>query len=193
MTSLNAPGFSLSILNVSAIHQATETGNFGGVDVIGLLDDPTDTLAWVSVQKYWPAKGLRHHRDEEADLFLKSLEFQAGVRKWSDHNDWETLGILPVQLKSSLRAACNALLGAEEVLTQYDTVVGDGDCGATFSSGAKGSFSAEAFFHAVKSLSAVLAHLSGGLDEGRVGLLSLVTEIADILEDNMGGTIGART
>jgi len=175
MTSLNAPGFSLSILNVSAIHHMMKTKNSYDVDVFELLDDSTDSLSWVGVQKYWPEKGVRHHREEEADLFLKSLESQAGVRKWSAHTESETLGISLEQLMSSLHAACDAVLEAEEVLTQYDTVVGDGDCGATFSGGAK----------------AVLAYLNAGFEEKRMGLLSLIREIADVLEDNMGGTIGA--
>lgn len=65
---------------------------------------------------------------------------------------------------------------AEAELTQFDTLVGDGDCGTTFASGAR----------------AIIA----SLDSQQIGVQdmspsSFIQKLAEVLEDSMGGTSGA--
>ncbi|GAW05108.1 Dak1-domain-containing protein [Lentinula edodes] len=69
-----------------------------------------------------------------------------------------------------------AVLGEETLLTQYDTIVGDGDCGTTFSRGAK------AILSSVETQQLEVSKLSPD---------QLIHRIGEIIEDNMGGTIGA--
>ncbi|KAG6373703.1 dhal domain-containing protein [Boletus reticuloceps] len=63
-------------------------------------------------------------------------------------------------------------------MTRFDTVVGDGDCGHTFVSGAK----------------AILETLDqDGLQPQLLNPALFVSRVGEILEGSMGGTIGART
>jgi len=41
---------------------------------------------------------------------------------------------------SAIESACWAVLKIEKDLTEYDTILGDGDCGHTFAAGAAGMF-----------------------------------------------------
>ncbi|KIK53460.1 hypothetical protein GYMLUDRAFT_118507, partial [Collybiopsis luxurians FD-317 M1] len=47
MTSLNAPGFSISLLNISAIHCTPRTSVLHRpMDILQLLDDPMEAHSW---------------------------------------------------------------------------------------------------------------------------------------------------
>ncbi|KAF9003013.1 Dak1 domain-containing protein [Cyathus striatus] len=169
MTSLNAPGFSISLLNTSAVHRQLSQPSSAPIDVLTLLDDPTDATAWIGV-RVWP------HTISPRDLAVESEEYERldgeeeevyeeGGGKWD---------VSTAIVKAALRGACRALLDAEKELTEYDTVVGDGDCGGTLASGARG------VLEALDSGILPLSHPS-----------SLLRKIAEISEDTMGGTIGA--
>ncbi|ESK86590.1 dihydroxyacetone kinase [Moniliophthora roreri MCA 2997] len=163
MTSLNAPGFSLSLLNVSKIHASVSD-----VDILALIDDPTDAVAWVGTRAHWPSS--REQEEHKELLPTREPKDDQGARFWADRD------ISPDLVKRGILSACKAVLRVEAELTDYDTVVGDGDCGVTFASGAQAVM--EAFV----------------TDELIVGSMSpseLVSRIGDTLEDNMGGTIGA--
>ncbi|KAG6915536.1 hypothetical protein DXG01_011001 [Tephrocybe rancida] len=172
MTSLNAPGFSISILNISNIENslnASSTWN-NTATVIDLLDDPTDAVAWVGARR-WPASG--HARDaEERGRFNENENPRAPepsriIARTEVVSNWTV---------RSMRSACEYVLLQQEALTEFDTILGDGDCGNTFGAGAR----------AILSL----------LDNGAVNLnempaFELVEFLGNILEDQMGGTIGA--
>lgn len=140
MTSLNAPGFSFSILNVSAaqqrLHAYTPPGatQLAPVSITDLLDDSTDALAWIGVRSNWPTKG----KDRLSRLAASS----AGEAPLSSRTDivskWNLTDMSPEMVKGGIVSACEAVLGVEKELTEYDTVLGDGDCGETFSAGAQG-------------------------------------------------------
>ena len=83
MTSLNAPGFSISLLNVSSIIRdlrASSVERYTSVDdILQLLDAPTDALAWIGVRVQWPDSARdRGMEEQEADLLLES-------RRRNDH------------------------------------------------------------------------------------------------------------
>lgn len=67
---------------------------------------------------------------------------------------------------------CQALIAAEPTITQYDTIVGDGDCGFTLRDGAK----------------QVLSFIN---DKDLSQLPQTVAALVSDLEVNMGGTSGA--
>lgn len=75
-------------------------------------------------------------------------------------------------IRARIENGCNAVINEEPVITEYDTIVGDGDCGYTLRDGAKKVLS----FIADKDLGQLPATLA-----------DLVAE----LEVNMGGTSGA--
>ncbi|KAF2218002.1 hypothetical protein CERZMDRAFT_14124, partial [Cercospora zeae-maydis SCOH1-5] len=84
----------------------------------------------------------------------------------------------PNSIRARTTAACNALITAEPTITDYDTIVGDGDCGYTLRDGAKRVLTF------ISSSSASDKDFSTNLPST---LASLVSE----LEVNMGGTSGA--
>jgi dihydroxyacetone kinase len=77
-----------------------------------------------------------------------------------------------VQIRARIHSGCEALISSEPTITEYDTIVGDGDCGYTLRDGAKNVLA----FIADKDLSALPQTLA-----------ALVRD----LEVNMGGTSGA--
>lgn len=190
MTSLNAPGFSISILNTSAIYRRlseNSDGTFSATvpQILSYLDAPAASSAWVGIHS-WPSFKIGAHRDRnveegETESLLQSLSAdQSGDDKFRsavDHRKtWEALNLEPSQVEKGLRSACEAVFMAESELTQFDTVMGDGDCGTTFASGAR----------------AVIA----ALDNQQIGVRDmspslLVRKLSEVLEDSMGGTSGA--
>lgn len=158
MTSLNAPGFSLSLLNVSAIHRVLRFASSAlvrQVDILQLLDDPTEAHSWVGVRRFWHSDGQRDLREHEqgAEKILRSMTSQPHdferTSKVQDEDGltgppatayWQQADISPERVEYGIIGACRALLAEESVLTEYDTIVGDGDCGTTFARGAKGDY-----------------------------------------------------
>ncbi|KAF8637501.1 hypothetical protein AX17_002786 [Amanita inopinata Kibby_2008] len=188
MTSLNAPGFSVSILNTSAAQRQLRIPN--GVPICSLLDDATDAVAWVGERTSWPKPREPGHRPRHA-LDTSQSEARASeilqlVRRVADGLHSTSSAVdkdqKPATLSSSnfsggtVRAACKRVIEVSSELTAFDEVTGDGDCGETFSRGAN----------------AILQ----SLDKGKLSVESrnlgkLVSEIGEVLEHTMGGTIGA--
>jgi hypothetical protein len=78
----------------------------------------------------------------------------------------------PTETRRRVTAGCESVIGDEARITEYDTIVGDGDCGYTLRDGAKQVLS----FLAAQSLEDLSWSLSRLVDE---------------LEVSMGGTSGA--
>ncbi|KAJ3899480.1 DAK1/DegV-like protein [Lentinula edodes] len=183
MTSLNAPGFSISLLNVSGVYRSSRpSAIYHSIDILGLLDDPTEAHSWVGLRRFWSSDGRKdlrsHHRATEMVLDLMSGGSRASKTQ-DDHAEtpyWQYADVSPERVKEGIIGACTAVLGEETLLTQYDTIVGDGDCGTTFSRGAK------AILSSVETQQLEVSKLSPD---------QLIHRIGEILEDNMGGTIGA--
>ncbi|KAI5118762.1 hypothetical protein M0805_004848 [Coniferiporia weirii] len=192
MTSLNAPGFSLSILNISAIHRrlfiaADRPGAFPPIDVLAYIDAPTEATSWTGVSTYWPGPGDKRDRAGEEQETLELLSLFSNSTPERGHGalaaddgrsaiSWETLGLEPKSIEHGLRGACVSVFLAEPDLTRFDTIVGDGDCGETFASGAR----------------AVLDALDkGDLDVKALLPAELTASLADLLMNSMGGTSGA--
>jgi hypothetical protein len=76
------------------------------------------------------------------------------------------------KVRAIIIAGCNTVIAAEPTITEYDTIVGDGDCGYTLRDGAKQVLS----FISTSDLSL---------------LPSTLSSLVDDLEVSMGGTSGA--
>ncbi|VDB82871.1 unnamed protein product [Peniophora sp. CBMAI 1063] len=176
MTSLNAPGFSLSLLNVSSIKRSVPS-----VDVCALLDAPTQAPAWSGVQSGW-LHNLHDDRREEA--LLAELRTERGVVGSSQSEQaqvnggsyWREADVSIARVEAAIRGACEGVLSATNDMTDFDTVVGDGDCGETFAAGAK------AILRALEDQS---------LEVGKVNPPQLAQVFGELCENSMGGTAGA--
>lgn len=76
------------------------------------------------------------------------------------------------EVRKRIEAGCNAVIKEEPTITEYDTIVGDGDCGYTLRDGAK----------------QVLQFIQG---KDLARLPETVAALVHDLEVNMGGTSGA--
>lgn len=124
------------------------------IDLLALLDAPTEALSWVGVKsrptRFGSALSDRDVDAEAADsLRLIHASFRpdilgTGTSSPSGENHsvrgytWSDLGFSAEEVTRGIRGACERVLAAEPDMTRFDTIVGDGDCGHTFASGAKG-------------------------------------------------------
>lgn len=120
MTSLNAPGFSITLMN----HVATGLPE----DLLTLLDYQTDTVGW-------HAPNATSHNEGDDDAVPNS--------KRRDSTEPRSIVLASTSLADpgpleALRKALTAVIEAEPDVTRFDTVVGDGDCGDTLERGARG-------------------------------------------------------
>ncbi|KAI0880620.1 glycerone kinase [Annulohypoxylon maeteangense] len=120
-TSLNAPAFSVSIVNVTA---AAANCSYSVEEIKSFFDARTNTC-WESLT------GSQSVRRPRQDQFVKPPQEPQKVIEES-----KDLKIDPTVLDKMLRGACDQLIVAEPDLTKWDTIMGDGDCGETLKTGA---------------------------------------------------------
>ncbi|KAI6001919.1 DAK1 DegV-like protein [Pisolithus albus] len=184
MTSLNAPGFSISLVNVTRVHALVndQTSEDEPIDILALLDAPTDAYSWVGARHWFPVPRRITDEELEAEETLQAVShipagaLSSGIQVALTSQTWEALGFTPLEVERGIRGACNALLEVESELTKFDTAFGDGDCGETFSRGARSILS--------------------GLDTGMLNVhtsrpAACLEGIGELVEETMGGTIGA--
>ncbi|CAE6466684.1 unnamed protein product [Rhizoctonia solani] len=117
MTSLNMPGFSVTLL---LLPQPTES-DISKEQLLQLLDAPAKAPAWT-----WTSSAPPRTRSSTSDAQNEGPT--------SPHKDNAPASN---QFADSVRQACNALIQAEPEITQMDQIVGDGDCGTTLKAGAE--------------------------------------------------------
>ncbi|KAK5657780.1 hypothetical protein OQA88_2853 [Cercophora sp. LCS_1] len=160
-TSLNAPAFSVSVINLTAI---AANAKYSLEQIKEFLDVRTDT-AWEAVAGF-QSNPQRRPRAEQL------VQPPKETRKVVD--DATDLKIDPELLEKMLRAACEAVNAAEPDLTKWDTVMGDGDCGLTLQTGA----------------TALLDAINSRQVAAKGSVVEVLTELEDIVESKMGGTLG---
>lgn len=117
VTSLNSPGFSLTLLNLSKI-----SSDFAAKDILSYLDTPTNAPGWkpkAFSPEQWAAKQEYVESPMKEEKTLTS-----------------SLRVDGAALRAGIERALNKLLKEEPKITHYDTLVGDGDCGETLAAGA---------------------------------------------------------
>lgn len=120
-TSLNAPAFSVSVVNATA---ATKNCKYSIEDIKSFFDVKTNT--------YWEAvSGAQTTRRTRQQQLVQAPK--EPPKKVDDARDLKTD---PALLEKALRKACDDLIKAEPDLTKWDTIMGDGDCGETLKTGA---------------------------------------------------------
>jgi len=161
MTSFDMQGASVSVMPL--------IGDLKTKDVLTFIDVDTDAPAWAKVDSW--TDGAARPSDAE-------IEEVPGVASTNDESGKATLP--PVLIANFanvasvvLRSCCEALIVSEPLLTKYDTIVGDGDCGITMQRGA--------------------TEISQRLQSGKLRLdhpSQLFADLADAVSASMGGTSG---
>ena len=129
MTSLNGPGFSISLLNLDGVERMCRGSASGTVrEVLDCVDLPTEAVAW---------KGGLGGRSQRQDKQLLSQHEPSGRLEQTGRK--AGADSVKESYIEAVARACRSVLEAEESLTRFDTVVGDGDCGETWAKGAKGN------------------------------------------------------
>lgn len=120
VTSLSAPGFSLSLLNL----KKAATDAFSLEKILHFLDLPTDAPGWKP-------------KPYSADLWARE-DKEVGSTEDNAQLPQSNLRIDGGKFSAALKTAMNRLIEKEPLITKYDTQVGDGDCGETLENGARG-------------------------------------------------------
>ncbi|THY24054.1 Dak1-domain-containing protein [Aureobasidium pullulans] len=122
-TSLNAPGFSISLLNISGVARETKMEED---TLYALLDRDTNAPAW-------PRNSYGQVRVDSPTQTRASLA----------HHETVSFGpkLDVATLEGALSNACEAAVAAEPDITKWDIVMGDGDCGEAVEGMCKGVLS----------------------------------------------------
>lgn len=159
MTSLEMIGASFTIFNLG-------DGTIAQT-ILEYLDEPINCVGW-------PHSVNLNGSYDISETFSNEVEYKSEVQFC------ELITPTGIIIAKSILKACENLISAEETLTGYDRITGDGDCGLSLSRGAK----------------AILSNLTNEdikfkstipFDEPDKAF----RRISEILEDNMGGTSGA--
>jgi dihydroxyacetone kinase len=118
VTSLNMPGFSLSLLLVDNQQGQLE-----------LLDQPVQIPGWPSC----PAYSFSEQIIEEETIIEESM---TDVVKEEEEGGGG--GGNNSHIRDAICSAAKAVIKAEPLVTEYDTILGDGDCGQTLKTAALG-------------------------------------------------------
>ncbi|RYC94618.1 Dihydroxyacetone kinase [Fusarium oxysporum f. sp. narcissi] len=159
-TSLNAPGFSISLCNLSASASLCKTTT---ATLIELFDRPTTAVSWPNLAR--PSQKLESRSEGKQNGHANGNESAAATKQYDS--------VDPSLLERCIRSACKKAILAEPKLTEWDMMMGDGDCG-----------------EAVKGLCESVIRK---LDEGHAAPDSVVSFLEAITDtvDDMGGTLGA--
>ncbi|KAK1140735.1 dihydroxyacetone kinase Dak1 [Aspergillus melleus] len=157
LTSLNGLGFSISLLKLA------DTGLGAGKSFVELLDAPAEAVGWSAPI---PSSTWAAHR---SDAPVKLKETKLAAEKPSN------LKLDVAVLKKVLGSGLKRVIDAEPLVTRYDTIVGDGDCGVGLKRGAE-------------AIQALLENPSSNLTED---VVNAVNRIVTVVENTMDGTSGA--
>lgn len=112
-TSLDAPGFSISLCNISAA--ARQSGTTAD-ELLAFFDRPTMAVSWPNTTR--PAADAQKTTD---------LSSSSQANEAKPNND--ILKLDGSLLEKGIRTSCEYAIAAEPNLTKWDMVMGDGDCG----------------------------------------------------------------
>ena len=175
VTSLNAPGFNISLLNHKRVSQEY------GSDVLELIDAPTGATGWMGAQIGMKNKAALPTAQEQEEEPAKILEQKAkeGHAVGAKPSENKAASVGPKNgdaelVKKVIENVCKSVIDVEPIMTKYDTVVGDGDAGETLR-------------HCAEGVMKALESNQIPLDRATATVLG----ITEAQESNMGGTSGA--
>ncbi|KAH8093308.1 dihydroxyacetone kinase [Cristinia sonorae] len=119
MTSLNMPGFSLTVLLLPDGQAGAPTAT----EILELLDDTPNAPGWK-----WSAGSTPGQPSEEATTRNQAATTEGTLKIKAED---------PKAFISAVQRACEALVKEEPEITRMDNIAGDGDCGLTLKDGAQ--------------------------------------------------------
>ncbi|KAK8054522.1 hypothetical protein PG994_009589 [Apiospora phragmitis] len=171
-TSLNGPGFSISLCNLT---NAANEVSAPVEELLDLFDMKTSAAHWPNVSS---PKSYETQTDDSAGANMESKQELTHENDIKDTNK----SVAPSLLDAVIRSACLAAIAVEPNLTKWDMIMGDGDCGEAVQGVSEELL---LIFH-VADMIAILDR--GENKEGSIMKFLLAT--ADAV-DNMGGSLGA--
>ena len=127
MTSFDMQGASLSIVSLSAMSSSSSK-------LVEYLDQDTNAPSWITAEVY----NLASTGPRPSSLEYPEVEAPATSKATSDYSSVVLqIDNFSNKATTSLKNACTKLVESEPLLTKYDTICGDGDCGLTMERGAK--------------------------------------------------------
>ena len=192
-TSLNGPGFSITLCNLTT---AANKSKASVSELMELLGAETKAPSWPNVLSNTSTKEARKGTpvvDIEKRSEVSAKEDIKGRIPFVEVK--QILNFAPVDpklLDASIRLACERAIAAEQNLTKWDMVMGDGDCGE----GVKGVSECIITPHIHIPTILILNHTSAILqilDNGAAKSGSIFAVLQAIIDavDDMGGTLGA--
>lgn len=112
-TSLNAPGFSISLCNFTA---AAKKAKSTVTELLRLLDRPTTAVSWPNIIT----------KESAGESNVQANTEKAAENTTSEDN---SITVDAQLLEKALRTSSETAISAEPQLTKWDMVMGDGDCG----------------------------------------------------------------
>ena len=125
MTSFNMYGVSISILSLTDANKS--------MSLIELLDYKTNAPAWKDVDAWDFQNGIRDSQTEIPEVPQPPHDISISY----EHVQLIGIDSFSELATAAVSDACNVLINSESVLTKYDLITGDGDCGITMERGAK--------------------------------------------------------
>jgi dihydroxyacetone kinase len=160
-TSLNGPGFSISVGNITGVSRST---GHSVSKLFELLDSPTNAPAWPK-NGYAPVQAPTETANI-SKIDSKEVASSSASSRGPEFN--------PNTFVKALRTACTRANEAEPQITKYDLLMGDGDCGEAVSS----------------ACTAILSKLDSGAVTQGGSVFHALDEVGACLED-IGGSLGA--
>ncbi|KAF4308085.1 Dak kinase [Botryosphaeria dothidea] len=182
-TSLNGPGFSLTLGNLSNVATAVDKPVS---ELLRLLDAPTSAPAW-------PRSGY----GQPVEVSKESAERREKAQAQAEESSLNVKGPeAPPSLLHALRTACSAALTAEPDITKYDIQMGDGDCGEAVAGVSKAllaSMKAAPFITKVPSLFDCLDSINGTLEDMGGSLGAILSILLTAFAGNLQRAAGSQS
>ncbi|KAH9840217.1 dihydroxyacetone kinase [Rhodofomes roseus] len=123
MTSLNMPGFSITLL---LLPDGSDSSAPSAESLLSLLDEKPDVPGWKWASAAAPAPPA------------EQIKQTAGTRPAGVSQSTKLRVEDAKAFDAAVRRACKAIIEAEPEITRMDSIAGDGDCGLTLKDGANG-------------------------------------------------------
>ncbi|EGW33499.1 uncharacterized protein SPAPADRAFT_151697 [Spathaspora passalidarum NRRL Y-27907] len=161
--SFNAQIFTITLFNATTA--ATKT--FSTEEIFKLLDANTNAICWPN-SKFATNKPIQNNR-----IIQNFIHYDDEMSTHTGTPD--VFHIDPKKLEAIVRTASERVIAKEPDLTEWDTKLGDGDCGYGLRTGAE----------------LVLKKLNEDNIAASGSILRVLHVVLGIIKDDMGGTLGA--
>ncbi|RLV95948.1 Dihydroxyacetone kinase [Spathaspora sp. JA1] len=163
VASFNAQIFTITLFNATTA--ATKT--FSTEKIFDFLDEETNAVCWPNT-KFASKVPIQNNR-----IIQNFVHYDDEIAETNDTLD--LFQIDPNRLEAIVRAASERLIAKEPELTEWDTKLGDGDCGYGLRTGAE----------------LVLKKLNEDNIAASGSVLRVLHVVLCIIKEDMGGTLGA--